>query len=163
MDFDFTQLGAFANAASTALKVTSDAVKTVQSIKDLVGKDEASSRSEIDALLNKLMTELTLANLQNLQLSDQLKQVTNTIVAVADFQSKLSRYEEYHTPQGAILLRLKSEFQSDGVGHFVCPICVEKKREFHYVTGSPDHNGKHCQCCLHFFEFRRSDPVRGFY
>lgn len=88
MDFDFTQLGAFANAASTALKVTSDAVKTVQSIKDLVGKDEASSRSEIDALLNKLMTELTLANLQNLQLSDQLKQVTNTIVAVADFQSK---------------------------------------------------------------------------
>ncbi len=153
MDFDLTQIGAFANAVSTALKVTGEAAGTLKSIKDLVNKVETNDRSEIDDLLNKLATQLTVANLQNLQLSEELKQVTDTIIAANDFQSRLSRYEEFHTSEGDIVLKLREEFFSNGKGHYVCPVCVEKSKQFHFVTGRATQTFFVCQSCKTGFSF----------
>lgn len=144
--------------AASAVGLTKQAAVTVGEVKRVFEDSSDASSPEKHELLNTLAQQLTAANMTNLQLSSLLKEVSEKLRAEDAFEEKRKRYKLVQTAGGDMILQLRADLANDEPTHFVCPICLEKTRQFHFVTGSSSGQGKLCQNCRHFFEFNSYSP-----
>ncbi len=157
---DFTQIQALLGVAASAAGFTKDAASTVAEVKKVFAADKGSASGETQGLLSSLAEQLTAANMTNAKLSTLLVELGKTLQAESDFDERRRRYRLVDNGHGEMLWELRSEAAEGEPPHYICPICIEKTRQFHYVTGSPSAEGKYCQSCRHFFRFRPKSPVR---
>lgn len=142
--------------AASAVGLTKQAASTAGEVKKLFSDGGGGDSAETQELLNTLALQLTTANMTNLQLSSLLKEISEKLRAEDDFERKKKRYRLVDSGHGDLLLEFQPSGPDDDPQHFVCPICLERSRQFHYVTGSPNSEGKHCQSCRHYFKFRHT-------
>lgn len=157
---DIAQINAVLGLASGAAGLTTQAAQTVQAIKDLFARSKSDGKDEMTDLLNALVTELTSANLLNLRLSNALSEISESVAKDIYFEQKMKRYQLFTTNQGDIVYQLQDEFIKNDPPHYICPICIEKNKAFHFVVGSSNERGKRCQGCGHYFIFRESNPIK---
>jgi hypothetical protein len=124
----------------------------------VVSAKDGGDNQPAQELLNKLATHLTAANITNVQLSAHLKALSDTLLAENAFEERKGRYKLVDTGNGEMIMVLRSEAANGDPVHYICPICLERDRRFHFVTGPADKDGKICQGCRHFFRFYPHNP-----
>ena len=105
---DLSNLNEVVGLATSALGLTKRAVDTATTVRSLFASDQGND-SEASKLLNDLATELTAANMMNLQLSEALKQLSMEVLRQSDFESEKARYELFHTAKEDVVFRLRPE------------------------------------------------------
>lgn len=156
---DFSSIESVLGLASTALGATGKAVSTVEAVKKLLTAEKKPDNSEAQALLNTLATELTAANMMNVQLSEAIKALSRELKQQDDFEKEKARYELFQTGQNDMVFKLK-EGQSNGQPiHFICPVCLNSDRNISFISGEGDF--KICQKNReHSFRFRSTQYTR---
>ncbi len=157
---DMADIQELLGVAASAVGLTKQAASTVGEVRKALTDKEGAASAEMQGLLNTLAAQLTSANMTNLQLSALLKEVSAKLQAEDTFAERRRRYRLVDNGYGELLWALREELRGDEPPHFVCPKCLEKSREFHFVTGSPTSDGKHCQGCNFFFRFRAHSSIR---
>ncbi|MEQ8899285.1 MAG: hypothetical protein RID23_19560 [Roseovarius sp.] len=151
---DFEQINEVIGLASNAVGMTSRAAATINSIKGLIEGEKKTDRGEAAELLNTLATQLTAANMTNVQLSEALRALSRELQKENEFEKVKARYELFETEAGDLVFRLKNDMANGEPIHFVCPVCLNTEKLISYVTG--DETYKHCQTTNgHGFRFRR--------
>lgn len=154
---DMTQIQSAIALVTTAIGMTSQAASTADLIKKLFSSSDAPDDGEATKLLNSLATELTTANVMNMQLSEALKTLSRELQRQDEFEREKSRYEMFATATGDIVFTLKVEMASGQPNHFICPVCLNRDKLITYVTGEGDF--KRCQTDTnHLYRFRNSPP-----
>lgn len=156
---DFSSIESVLGLASTALGATGKAVSTVEAVKKLLTAEKKPDNGEAQALLNTLATELTAANMMNVQLSEAIKALSRELKQQDDFEKEKARYELFQTGQNDMVFKLK-EGQSNGQPiHFICPVCLNSDRNISFISGEGDF--KICQKNReHSFRFRSTQYTR---
>jgi len=132
---------------------TGQAVTTVESIKKLFASDKKSDNSEAQALLNTLASQLTAANMMNVQLSEAIKALSRELKQQDDFENEKARYELFQTGQNDIVFKLKQDEAKGQPIHFICPVCLNRNKLVSFITGEGDY--KICQTdSTHTFSFQ---------
>lgn len=157
---DFAAIQAVLGLAANAVGLTKEAASTVAQVKQAVASGDGGKQREAQELLNTLATHLTVANFTNVQLSTQLKALTDALLSENEFEERKKRYQLAGTGYGEMIFVLRTDAANGDPPHYVCPICLEKERRFHFVTGPENGEGKNCQGCRHYFQFRPSNPSR---
>jgi len=156
---DFGQIEGLMGLATTALGMTGKAAETAQTIKGLLSSGKAPDNSEAAKLLNDLATQLTAANMTNLQLSEALRSVVRELREQDQFESEKARYELISTPYGDMVYRLKQSMANGEPVHYICPACLKKDRLVIFIQGDGDY--KICQInSAHVYTFNRTDYRR---
>lgn len=139
---DISQMNEALGLASSAVSITGKATSTIAAIKGLFDGDTKSDNSEAASLLNNLATELTAANMMNVQLSEALRALSQELQRQDEFETEKARYEMFQTPKGDIAFRLKSENANGQPIHFICPVCLNKHKLISFMRGQ---HSLHCQ------------------
>lgn len=156
---DLTIINEALGLASNAIGLTGKAASTIGAIKGLFDGEKTPDSGEASKLLNALASELTLANMTNVQLSDALKKLSQELLRQDEFEREKSRYELFETGQGDILLRLRASAANGQPSHYVCPVCLNRDKLISYVTGQGDY--KLCQTNnTHAFRFSETEYRR---
>ncbi|QTN98187.1 hypothetical protein J8E27_07890 [Brucella sp. 458] len=134
MDFESIQ-GAL-GLATTAVSLTGKAASTASAIKKLLTSDKAPDKSEAETLLNNLATELTSANMTNVQLSEAVKALSQELKRQNEFENEKARYEFFGTPVGDYVFKLKEDMANGQPLHYLCPVCLNKDKIFSYLRDS---------------------------
>jgi hypothetical protein len=132
---DFTTIGAALGLVSTATGATSNAVALAEKIKNLVGSGDAKDSSEAVQLLGTLANELTSANIMNLELSKNLKALSQELQRHDEFEKEKARYELFETPQNDFVYRLRDELANGEPTHFICPVCLKRDKLVSFLVG----------------------------
>lgn len=138
--------------ATTAVSLTGKAASTANTIKKLLSSDKTPNKSEAETLLNNLATELTSANMMNVQLSDAVKALSQELKRQNEFENDKARYELFETSQGAYVFKLKEDMANGQPVHYLCPVCLNRDKLVSYLK----HAGhiKRCQTdTSHLFKF----------
>ncbi|GAB1581733.1 hypothetical protein [Phyllobacterium phragmitis] len=152
---DFSQIESVLGLATTALSATGKAVSTVEAIKKLVSSEKPSDTGEANKLLNALATELTAANLMNVQLSDALRALSQELRRQDEFEREKARYELFKTEQNDLVFKLREDLANGQPVHFICPVCLNSERQISFISGEGDF--KICQRInTHAFRFSSS-------
>ncbi|WP_024587627.1 hypothetical protein [Aliihoeflea sp. 2WW] len=152
---DFTTIESVLGLATTALGATGKAVSTVETVKKLLASDRQPDNSEAQAALNTLATELTAANMMNVQLSEAIKALSRELKRQDEFDNERARYELFQTGQNDIVFKLKDDQANGQPIHFICPVCLNADRQISYIVGERDY--KTCQKDKHhLFKFRNT-------
>ncbi|TPK79435.1 hypothetical protein FJ527_04770 [Mesorhizobium sp. B2-4-18] len=155
---DLSAITSVIGLATTALGATEKAATTAEVVKKLFASDKKPENSEVQALLNTLGTQLTAANMMNVDLSDAIKALSRELKREDDFEKERGRYELFETPEHDVVFKLKEDAANGQPMHFACPVCMNRDKLFSYVTGDGDF--KLCQTDkAHLFRFRNS-PIR---
>lgn len=155
---DLAQIGEMLGLASSAVGVTEKAVDTAQSIKGLFQSGKEPDKGEVSRLLNTLASELTSANMMNVELSTAIKSLSEELYRQDEFQKHQSRYELFRTKQDDMVFRLKDDQSNGEPEHFICPVCLNRDKIFSFVTGRG--NFKVCQTNRdHVFRFDATEPT----
>lgn len=156
---DFSSIESVLGLASTALGATGKAVSTVEAVKKLLAADKKPDNSEAQTLLNTLATELTAANMMNVQLSEALKALSREWKRQDDYEREKARYELFETGQHDVVFRLREDQANGQPIHFICPVCLNSDRLISYISGEGDF--KTCQKNRdHLFRFSSSQYNR---
>jgi hypothetical protein len=139
--------------ATTAVSLTGQATNTFETIKKLIAGSDKAASAEAQQLLNNLAHQLTLANMTNVEISSALRELSAQIEKENHFDQRLSRYQLFDTGHGDMLYMLRKDRAGDDPIHYVCPICIEKEKQFQFVVGHDTDDGKVCQGCSHYFQF----------
>lgn len=156
---DLTIVETVLGLASTAVGVTSKAASTADAIKNLFSLEKAApDNGEAMKLVNALASELTTANVMNVQLSEALKQLSNELRKEDQFEKEKGRYELFTTSHGNLVYKLRAVAADGQPEHYICPACLAKDRLIVFIQGSGDY--KTCQVNRdHLYQFG-STPVR---
>ncbi|MGO7185939.1 hypothetical protein ACCT14_32040 [Rhizobium brockwellii] len=156
---DMTTIETLLGLASTAVGVTGKAASTADAIRKLFSSDNgASDNSEAIKLVNALASELTTANVMNVQLSEALKELSQELRREDQFEKDKGRYELVETSQGAMVYKLRKDMAEGEPEHYVCPACLKKDRLIIYIQGTGDY--KRCQVNHdHLYKFGNT-PIR---
>jgi hypothetical protein len=136
---DFSQIGELIGLASTAVGTTGKAVSTIQDVKNLFSGDKNPDKGKVQELLNTLATQLTSANMLNVQLSDTLRILSRELKEQDEFETEKSRYELYQSREGALVFKLKEDMADGQPQHFICPSCLNKDKLFSYLAKRGDY------------------------
>lgn len=150
---DFTSFQTLLGLASGAVGLTGQAAATVETVKKVFNGSGKTGNPEAQQLLNSLATQLTSANMMNVQISTAITKITAEIQKNNQFSQRLARYKLRETGCGDLIYALLEDHLDDEPAHFICPICVEKEQQFHFVTGQKTEEYKRCQGCRHRFRF----------
>lgn len=154
MSIDLTTINEALGLASSAVGLTGKAATTISAIKGLFEGGKTPESSEASKLLNDLATELTMANMTNVQLSQALKTLSRELIRQDEFDRERARYELHKTDQGDLVFRLKEESADGQPEHFVCPVCLNN-RKISYIHGNGDF--RFCQAeRTHRFHFKNT-------
>jgi len=140
---DMNQINEVLGLASSAVGVTGKAASTVSALKALFESDKTVGSDETTALLNSLATELTSANIMNVQLSDAIRDLSSELRKQDAFEVQKQRYELFETGQRDIVFKLREDASDGQPIHFICPVCLNKDNLISYITGEEDY--KRCQ------------------
>ncbi|TGP14619.1 MAG: hypothetical protein E5V91_19950 [Mesorhizobium sp.] len=162
---DLSTIESVLGLATTALGATGKAVSTVEAVKKLLKSekriakgDNSEANGEVQTLLNTLATELTAANMMNVQLSEAIKTLIRELKSQDDFENEKSRYELFQTGQQDIVFRLKADQADSQPAHYACPVCLNRDKLISFITGQGDY--RLCQTnSSHTFRFHDT-PVR---
>ncbi len=153
---DLTTINEVLGLASSAVGLTGKATSTISAIKGLFEGGKEPDNNAATKLLNELATELTMANMTNVQLSQALKTLSRELLRQEEFEREKARYELYATPKGDMVYKLKVESAEGQPMHFICPVCLSREKLFSFIRGDDDY--KHCQAeGNHVFQFRETD------
>lgn len=153
---DLSEIQVILGLAANAVGLTKDAASTVIQMRQAVSGNELQGDTrKAEELLNILATDLTAANMANVQLSTHLKALSDALLRENALEKRKRRYKLVDMGEGVILFVLRAEDADEDPPHYICPICLEKERRFHFVTGPAGGDGKHCQGCGHYFQFRK--------
>lgn len=160
---DFSQIETALGLASSALGTTGKAVATFEAVKKLLKSEKKPDNGEADSLLSTLATELTTANVMNVQLSEALKVLSRELKQQDEFEKEKSRYELFRTGQNDMVFKLRVDAANGQPDHFICPVCLNRDKLVSFITGEGDY--KRCQTSSeHTFTFSKthySRPTRG--
>jgi hypothetical protein len=140
---DMTTIEAALGLASTAVGVTSKAASTAEAFKKLFSSEKAPDHGEAMRLVNALATELTTANVMNVQLSESLRAISNELRKEDQFEQEKARYELVTTPYGDLVYKLRQDKANGEPMHYICPTCLKKDRLITIIQG--DTHYKACQ------------------
>lgn len=153
---DLTAIQTALGLAGAAITTTGQAATTAEAIKKLFSSGKSSDDEGVK-LVNSLASQLTTANIMNVQLSEALKTVNNEIREQDEFEKEKSRYTLFRTPEGDMVLRLKPDMSEGQPDHFICPVCLRTSKLIMYITGEGDY--KICQNDRsHAFRFSFTPP-----
>lgn len=156
---DLTQVESVIGLATAAMGMTGQAATTAETIKRLFSSEKAPNAEESSRLLNSLATQLTAANITNVQLSEALKALSQELKHEDDFEKEKSRYELVKTNEGDMVFRLKADQSNGQPAHFICPVCLNTNKLISFITGERDF--KVCQTNKgHLYRFHSSPPSR---
>jgi cell division protein FtsB len=159
---DMTQIQGAIALVTTAIGMTSQAASTAELIKKLFSSDHVPDDGEASKLLNALATELTTANVMNMQLSEALKTLSRELQREDEFEKEKARYELFATSKGDMVYKLREDMAEGQPTHFVCPVCLNGSKQFMFIRGAGDI--RHCQAnnshYFHFSQTPRPDVVR---
>src|SRR5690606_12059138 len=112
--------------ATSAVGLTGQATATVEAVKRAFPRKSDEASGEAQQLLNNLATQLTSANMMNLQLSSTLKDIVAQVEREQRFEKRLARYELIDNGYGELIysLRVEHVYQPEP-SHYICPICIE--------------------------------------
>jgi hypothetical protein len=145
--------------ASTALGATEKAATTAEAVKKLFASDKKPENSEVQGLLNTLATQLTAANMMNVDLSEAIKGLSREMKRQDDFENEKARYELFQTAQNDFVFKLKEDQANGQPVHYVCPVCLTDERKFHFISGQGDF--RTCQKNPnHMFRFSHTPRTR---
>jgi hypothetical protein len=152
---DFNLIESVVGLASTALGATGKAVSTAEAVKKLLASEKKPGNSEAQTLLNTLATELTAANMMNVQLSEAIKALSRELKRQDDFENEKARYELFQTDQHDMVFKLRGDQANGQPIHFVCPVCLNADRLISFISGEGDF--KVCQKSReHTFRFKKT-------
>lgn len=156
---DMSGINEVLGLASTAVGVTGKATSTIATLKGLFEGNKAPDNTEATNLLNALATDLTTANIMNVQLSEALKALSQVLKEQDEFEIEIARYELIETSQGDVVYKLKDDMKNGQPIHHVCPVCMKRDKLISFVTG--DQYYKTCQTDnSHGFKFvKRPTPT----
>lgn len=155
---DFSQIESVLGLATTALGATGKAVSTVEAVKKLLKSEKKPDSGEATSLLNTLATELTAANMMNVQLSEALKALSRELKRQDEFEQEKARYELFETGQRDLVFKLREDMANGQPIHFICPVCLNSDKQISFVRGEGDF--KTCQKTPdHLFKFKDT-PIR---
>lgn len=126
---------------STAVTATGQAATTADAFKKLFASGKPSDE-EGAKLVNTLATQLTTANMMNVQLSDTLKTIQKELQQNDEFEKEKQRYQLIQTPADDIVYHIRDDMRNGQPDHYICPVCLSDKI-FSFVTGGGDF--RHCQ------------------
>ncbi|PRA89066.1 hypothetical protein CQ054_02755 [Ochrobactrum sp. MYb29] len=138
-DLDFESIQGALGLATTAVSLTGKAASTASAIKKLLTSDKAPDKSEAETLLNNLATELTSANMTNVQLSEAVKALSQELKRQNEFENEKARYKLAPTPQGDFVFKLKEDMANGEPHHFICPVCLNRDKLFSYLKETGDY------------------------
>ena len=145
--------------ASGAIGATGQAVSTVDAIKKLFASDKKPDNSEAQELLNTLASQLTAANMMNVQLSEAIKALSRELKQQDDFENEKARYELFQTGRDDMVFRLRGDQANGQPIHYICPVCLNSDRQVIFIAGEGDF--KVCQKNReHTFRFSSSQYDR---
>lgn len=149
---ELAQIGEMIGLASSAAGATGKAADTIQTIKGLFQSGKEPDTDEAASLLNALATELTAANMMNVQVSTTLKALSQELYRQDEFEKEKSRYELFRTRQNDMVFKLKTDQSNGQPDHFICPVCLNRDKLVSFITGEGDY--KNCQTDRsHQFQF----------
>lgn len=152
---DLTSINEALGLASNAVGLTGKAASTISAIKGLFEGGKAPDSSEATKLLNELASELTMANMTNVQLSQALKTLSHELLSQDDFEREKARYELFQTPENDIIFKLREDMANGEPTHFICPVCLRHSKKISYLQGNHDY--RHCQADKkHLFHFKNT-------
>ncbi|TAU80452.1 hypothetical protein ELI41_29540 (plasmid) [Rhizobium leguminosarum] len=140
---DMTTIETALGLASTAVGVTSKAASTAEAFKKLFTSEKAPDSGEAMRLVNALATELTTANVMNVQLSESLRAISIELRKEDQFEQEKARYELVTTPYGDLVYKLRHDKADGEPIHYICPACLKKDRLITIIQGDADY--KACQ------------------
>lgn len=155
---DLTSINEALGLASNAVGLTGKAASTISAIKGLFEGGKAPDSSEATKLLNELASELTMANMTNVQLSQALKTLSHELLSQDDFEREKARYELFQTRENDIVFKLREDMANGQPIHFICPVCLNAGKLISFISGEDDY--KTCQTNnTHLFRFKDT-PIR---
>jgi hypothetical protein len=155
---DVTQIGEYIGLATSAVGLTGKATDTIGSIKALFEGGKTPDSEQVQRLLNTLATELTSANMMNVQISEALRNLSQEIQKHDEFEKEKARYELFQTNESDMVFRLKEDAANGQPVHFICPVCLNRDKLISFITG--DQYFKRCQTDpSHGYEFQQSPPL----
>ena len=158
---DIGQVESVMGLASAAFGMTGKAVDTVESIKKLFSSGDATDKDKASTLVNSLASQLTAANITNLELSEALKRLGQSLKADEVLERETARYELYETEKSDFVYKLKEDMADGQPMHFICPVCLKRDRLISIIRGNGDY--KACQTDkkhLYQFKFTPIQPQR---
>lgn len=156
---EFAQISEAIGLASSAVGLTGKAAATAEAIKGLLSSQDAPDADKTKQLLNTLATELTSANMMNVQLSEALRTLSQEMQRQDEFEKEKARYELYKTREDDFVYRLKQNDANGQPSHYICPVCLQRDKLFSFIVGKGDY--KNCQTdSSHCFTFSQS-PIYG--
>jgi hypothetical protein len=156
---DLSTINEVVGLATSAVGLTGKATSTVASIKGLIDGGKTADSDETAKLINTLATELTSANIMNLQLSKALGNLSQELLRQDSFEKEKARYELFETGQKDIVFKLKDSAANGQPIHFVCPVCLNSDSLVSFIAGEGDY--KLCQTNRnHAFRFNNTPPRR---
>ncbi|MEO9683254.1 MAG: hypothetical protein ABJF86_10420 [Tateyamaria sp.] len=149
---EFAQIGEMIGLASSAAGATGKAADTIQTIKGLFQSGSEPDTDQAAKLLNALATELTAANMMNVEVSTALKALSQELYKQDEFEKEKGRYELYRTRQNDMVFKLKTDQSNGQPDHFICPVCLNRDKLVSFIVGEGDY--KICQTDRsHHFKF----------
>ncbi|MBA1140242.1 hypothetical protein [Mesorhizobium neociceri] len=156
---DFSSITSVIGLATTALGATEKAATTAEAVKKLFASEKKPENSEVQALLNTLATQLTAANMMNVDLSDAIKALSRELKRQDDFENEKARYELFQTGQQDVVFKLREDQANGQPIHFICPVCLNAERLISFISGEGDF--KVCQRNRdHTFRFKSTSDLR---
>ncbi len=150
---DIAQIGEALGLATSAVSLTGKAATTAETIKSLFASDKAPDTGEAAQLLNNLASELTAANMMNVQLSETLRILSQELHRQDQFAAEVAQYELFETAEHDLVYRLKEQYAETQPMHYICPVCLKQEGKISYITGEGHH--KRCQANgKHSFQFK---------
>lgn len=155
---DLTPINEVLGLASSAVGLTGKAASTITAIKGLFEPGKMPDSAEASKLLNALASDLTAANVMNVQLSESLRTLSQQLQRQDEFENEKARYELFQTGQNDLVFKLKEEKANGQPIHFICPVCLNSGKEISFISGEGDF--KRCQKDTnHIFRFKNT-PIR---
>lgn len=149
---DITSVTEALALATNAVGLTGKAATTAGTIKKLLSSEAAPDKDETAQLLNTLASELTAANMMNVQISDALRILSQEIKRQDEFEAEKDRYELIRTSEGAMVFKLKESKAYGQPMHHICPTCLNRDKIISFINGNDDY--RFCQTDQkHQFQF----------
>lgn len=144
--------------AKSGLDLLNGGTSFVQQLRSLTqGNSEGRvSASEVKELTLNLQEKLIEAKQSQLDLLSALGEFQRQMMEVDMRQDLMERYEAFENAEGAFVLKLKDDEESDEPPHFICPDCAQDGRRSFL---QPQGTGKRCNHHGIFFPFERPKPI----
>lgn len=94
---------------------------------------------------------------QIIELQQRNKELREQLQSAQDWNARIGAYELAQTEGGAIVWASKQT----AITHFVCPHCVESKKQIHILQPAAEWTGDYdCTACKASYDVKRPRPAR---